>query len=171
MIGIIILNLGLGKFFSVFISGKIGPAHQKGTREMSTFPSLVQNDWWGCSNCWACPPFSFLSKFHMNKDPLSLIVGFLNLSSISSSIAGLAVARVCHDHFECVIIVEPEAWLVTPEGQEPAQEPVKKNCTRIMQYQSLHGKSYIYAAAAISWLGKKIGFFSFWVHGIGQIVS
>ncbi|PFH53243.1 hypothetical protein AMATHDRAFT_1318 [Amanita thiersii Skay4041] len=29
------------------------------------------------------------------------------------SLAGLTAARVCHDHFENVIIVEPEAWLST----------------------------------------------------------
>ncbi|KAK0466727.1 uncharacterized protein EV420DRAFT_644298 [Desarmillaria tabescens] len=27
------------------------------------------------------------------------------------SIAGLTAARVCHDHFEDVVIIEPEAWL------------------------------------------------------------
>ncbi|KAF8221557.1 hypothetical protein L208DRAFT_1327277 [Tricholoma matsutake] len=55
------------------------------------------------------------------------------------SIAGLATARVCHDHFEQVIIVEPEAWLVTTEGWKPEREPMAaKTRTRVLQYQSLH---------------------------------
>ena len=32
------------------------------------------------------------------------------------SVAGLGAARSCYDHFEKVIIVEPEAWLATEEG-------------------------------------------------------
>ena len=32
------------------------------------------------------------------------------------SVAGLATARMCTDHFENVIVVEPETWLHTEEG-------------------------------------------------------
>ncbi|KAF8577645.1 hypothetical protein K439DRAFT_1639514 [Ramaria rubella] len=60
------------------------------------------------------------------------------------SIAGLFSARVCADHFEKVIIVEPEAWLATAEGQvdrhrERTEEnlPVQKRL-RVLQYTSLH---------------------------------
>jgi hypothetical protein len=80
------------------------------------------------------------------------MLGFLDLSPISSSIAGLTAARICHDHFERVIIVEPEAWLVTPEGWKPAREPKKRTRARVMQYQSIHGKFvvYIYATTPMS---------------------
>ncbi|KLO08762.1 hypothetical protein SCHPADRAFT_944175 [Schizopora paradoxa] len=35
------------------------------------------------------------------------------------SIAGLWTARICADHFEDVLIVEPEAWLATEDGIAP----------------------------------------------------
>jgi hypothetical protein len=62
------------------------------------------------------------------------------------SIAGLVTARICHDHFERVIIVEPEAWLTTSEGWDSAQQPQKNRRTRIMQYESIQGQyiSYCY---------------------------
>ncbi|KAJ7939614.1 hypothetical protein B0H13DRAFT_2300302 [Mycena leptocephala] len=34
------------------------------------------------------------------------------------SIAGLLTARVCHDHFERVLIVEAEAWVASEEGRK-----------------------------------------------------
>ncbi|KAF8219398.1 hypothetical protein L208DRAFT_1418297, partial [Tricholoma matsutake] len=54
------------------------------------------------------------------------------------SIAGLTTARVCHDHFEKVIIVEPELWLATTEGWKPEQEQKKRTRTRVLQYRTLH---------------------------------
>lgn len=59
--------------------------------------------------------------------------------NLLSSIAGLVTARVCHDHFERVVIVEPEACLTTPEGWEPEREPKKRKRARVMQYQFPHG--------------------------------
>ena len=59
--------------------------------------------------------------------------------SISISIAGLVTARICHDHFEKVIIVEPETWLATEEGWRPEREPKTKSRARVSQYQSPHG--------------------------------
>ncbi|KAJ7289372.1 hypothetical protein C8J57DRAFT_1277510 [Mycena rebaudengoi] len=48
------------------------------------------------------------------------------------SIAGLLPARVCHDHFEHVLVVEPEAW--------------KLPRSRVVQYTSLHAfQSYLFA--------------------------
>ena len=35
----------------------------------------------------------------------------------NDSIAGLLAAQVCSRHFEHVIIVEPEAWLVTEDAK------------------------------------------------------
>ncbi|KAK0459070.1 uncharacterized protein EV420DRAFT_1676791 [Desarmillaria tabescens] len=43
------------------------------------------------------------------------------------SVRGLITARVCHDHFEQVVIVEPEAWK-------------EDKRSRIMQYNSLHSR-------------------------------
>ena len=61
------------------------------------------------------------------------------LFAVSSSIAGLATARVCHDHFERVVIVEPEAWLATEEGWKPDSDPTKRVRVRVLQYQALSG--------------------------------
>jgi hypothetical protein len=52
----------------------------------------------------------------------------------------MATARVCHDHFERVIIVEPEAWLATTEGWKAERELKTKARTRVVQYDSLHGE-------------------------------
>lgn len=68
------------------------------------------------------------------------------------SIAGLWAARIAADHFEEVLVVEPEHWVGTDlgtsnvynaEGERIVEEkPVR---TRVMQYDnSVHGKSYFY---------------------------
>ncbi|KAF8811473.1 hypothetical protein BYT27DRAFT_7089460 [Phlegmacium glaucopus] len=55
------------------------------------------------------------------------------------SISGVVTARVCHDHFERVLIIEPEGWLFTDDGM-PTQAWTQKNTrTRVMQYRSSHG--------------------------------
>ncbi|KAF5364757.1 hypothetical protein D9758_009295 [Tetrapyrgos nigripes] len=55
------------------------------------------------------------------------------------SIAGLLAARVCHDHFEKVIIVESEAWLCTEDAKRADSWNQENKRARIMQYQSTHG--------------------------------
>ncbi|KAF5344483.1 hypothetical protein D9758_014135 [Tetrapyrgos nigripes] len=55
------------------------------------------------------------------------------------SIAGLLAARVCHDHFERIVIVEPEAWLSTEEGRKVKSWTQDGKRARVMQYTSLHG--------------------------------
>ncbi|KAG7444024.1 uncharacterized protein BT62DRAFT_952962 [Guyanagaster necrorhizus] len=54
------------------------------------------------------------------------------------SIGGLMAARVCHDHFDDVVVVEPEAWLNTADATrvDPWNQQSKRS--RIMQYDSLH---------------------------------
>ncbi|KAK0188450.1 hypothetical protein F5146DRAFT_1225237 [Armillaria mellea] len=54
------------------------------------------------------------------------------------SIGGLIAARVCHDHFDDVLIVEPEAWLNSPDAMRV--DPWNQECkrSRIVQYNSLH---------------------------------
>ncbi|KAJ6601586.1 hypothetical protein B0H10DRAFT_1923651 [Mycena sp. CBHHK59/15] len=54
------------------------------------------------------------------------------------SIAGLLAARVCHDHFECVLIVEAEAWLASEEGRKMDGWNQNTQRSRIVQYTSLH---------------------------------
>ena len=77
-----------------------------------------------------------------HKDPG--LIGFRH------SIAGLWAARICADHFEEVIIVEPEEWLGTEEGATPVYD---KNGdyidsrrvharTRVEQYGASHGGCY-----------------------------
>ncbi|KAF5384504.1 hypothetical protein D9757_006479 [Collybiopsis confluens] len=53
------------------------------------------------------------------------------------SIAGLFAARICHDFFERVIIVEPEEWLSGNTMRQFSWEQEHKR-TRVMQYESLH---------------------------------
>ncbi|KAF8806732.1 hypothetical protein BYT27DRAFT_7190377 [Phlegmacium glaucopus] len=55
------------------------------------------------------------------------------------SISGLITARVCHDHFERVLIVEPEAWLFTDDGMPTHAWTQKNKRTRVMQYRSGQG--------------------------------
>ncbi|KAK7453512.1 hypothetical protein VKT23_011791 [Stygiomarasmius scandens] len=55
------------------------------------------------------------------------------------SLAGLLAARVCHDHFERVVIVEAEAWLSTEDGIKVESWTQTNKRARVMQYTSLHG--------------------------------
>lgn len=73
------------------------------------------------------------------------------LYSKKISIAGLWAARICADHFEDVLIFEPEEWLSTEEGRTSVydQDGQHKNPdikprarTRVGHYDSLHGLLY-----------------------------
>ncbi len=55
------------------------------------------------------------------------------------SVGGLLTARVCQDHFERVIIVEPEAWVSTEEGCAVHSWTQSQIRSRLIQYQSLQG--------------------------------
>ncbi|KAF5347376.1 hypothetical protein D9758_011287 [Tetrapyrgos nigripes] len=55
------------------------------------------------------------------------------------SIAGLLAARVCHDHFANVIIIEPESWLSTVDAVREDAWRQDHPRTRVMQYRSLQG--------------------------------
>lgn len=71
--------------------------------------------------------------------------------SSTFSIAGLWTARVCADHFEDVVVVEPEAWLATDDGVTPIYDEngdeiknaAKFPRTRVIQYHGLHCKPTI----------------------------
>ncbi|KAF9077377.1 hypothetical protein BDP27DRAFT_1312295 [Rhodocollybia butyracea] len=54
------------------------------------------------------------------------------------SIAGLLAARVCHEFFERVIIVEPEEWLTSKDGMRRFGREQEHKRSRVVQYQSLH---------------------------------
>lgn len=54
------------------------------------------------------------------------------------SIAGLTAARVCHDHFEDVVIIEPEAWLNSADAKRPDSWNQENKRSRVMQYESFH---------------------------------
>jgi len=62
------------------------------------------------------------------------------------SIAGLWSARICADHFEDVVIVEPEAWLATDDALSPLYDKngdeikgaAKFSRTRVIQYNGFH---------------------------------
>ncbi|KAJ7093461.1 hypothetical protein B0H15DRAFT_882625 [Mycena belliarum] len=61
------------------------------------------------------------------------------------SIAGLLTARVCHDHFERVLIVEAEAWVASEEGRKIDGWNQKLARSRVAQYASLHAcQSFLY---------------------------
>ncbi|PBK68972.1 hypothetical protein ARMSODRAFT_1038406 [Armillaria solidipes] len=53
------------------------------------------------------------------------------------SIAGLVAARVCHDHFEDVVIIEPEMWLSSQDAKRTDAWNQENKRTRIMQYAFL----------------------------------
>ncbi|KAG7444011.1 uncharacterized protein BT62DRAFT_934602 [Guyanagaster necrorhizus] len=55
------------------------------------------------------------------------------------SLAGLFTARVCHDHFDEVVIVEPEVWADRPDAKRQDVWNQENTRTRIMQYESFHG--------------------------------
>ncbi|KAJ6504251.1 hypothetical protein C8R47DRAFT_1210323 [Mycena vitilis] len=54
------------------------------------------------------------------------------------SVGGLMTARICHDHFERVLIVEAEAWVATDEGRKLDGWDVKCQRSRVVQNHSLH---------------------------------
>ncbi|KAK0494800.1 hypothetical protein EDD18DRAFT_284498 [Armillaria luteobubalina] len=54
------------------------------------------------------------------------------------SVGGLIAARVCHDHFEQVVIVEPEAWLNDPDPRHADSKNQENKRSRVVQYNSLH---------------------------------
>lgn len=55
------------------------------------------------------------------------------------SVGGLFAARVCSDHFERVVIIEPESWLMTEDARRPDSWNQENKRARVMQYNSLHG--------------------------------
>ena len=55
------------------------------------------------------------------------------------SLSGLLAARVCHNHFKRVVIIEPELWLATEESRILQAWTQRHNRSRIIQYHSLQG--------------------------------
>ena len=58
---------------------------------------------------------------------------------LKTSIAGLASARVCHDHFERVVIVEPEDWLSSKDAWTENVQELQYKRSRLMQWDSYQG--------------------------------
>ncbi|KAK0442351.1 hypothetical protein EV421DRAFT_1710715 [Armillaria borealis] len=65
------------------------------------------------------------------------------------SLAGLFTARVCHDHFDEVVIVEPEVWADRPDAKRQDAWNQENTRSRIMQYESLHGPIQRFAFMAL----------------------
>ncbi|EJD34455.1 hypothetical protein AURDEDRAFT_147591 [Auricularia subglabra TFB-10046 SS5] len=64
------------------------------------------------------------------------------------SIAGLLAARVCADHFERVVVVEPEAWTFTPEARAPPNFPTRRVQGASGSYNTFdHKRSRVYQYA------------------------
>lgn len=69
-------------------------------------------------------------------------------NSLVGSIAGLWTARVAADHFEDVLVIEPEEWVGSELGRsnpfDANGDRIEENApprTRVMQYtNSLHGE-------------------------------
>ena len=55
------------------------------------------------------------------------------------SVTGLLAARVCHDHFKRVAIIEPEPWLATEESRITQAWTQRQDRSRIIQYHSVLG--------------------------------
>ena len=64
------------------------------------------------------------------------------------SIAGLWTARICANHFDDVLVIEPESWLGTSEGRTnvydengtPMKEHRVHTRSRVPQYNAIHGR-------------------------------
>ncbi|KAG6827587.1 hypothetical protein H0H92_011210 [Tricholoma furcatifolium] len=56
------------------------------------------------------------------------------MGTVFAPIAGLVAARICSDHFERVIIVEPEAWLSAAQGRLPQAWMQQHARSRVIQY-------------------------------------
>ncbi|KAK0466734.1 uncharacterized protein EV420DRAFT_1505023 [Desarmillaria tabescens] len=52
------------------------------------------------------------------------------------SVGGLLAARVCHDHFEDVVIVEPESWLNSEDARRTDSWNQENRRSRVMQNDS-----------------------------------
>ncbi|KAL5529778.1 hypothetical protein ACEPAG_5765 [Sanghuangporus baumii] len=76
------------------------------------------------------------------------------------SIAGLWTARICADHFEDVVIVEPEGWLSTSDGctdifDEKGTRIAGRGLrqrTRVPQYTAQHGRLSVLSFIALKQL-------------------
>ena len=68
---------------------------------------------------------------------------FSVLIYIYTSLAGLLAARVCHNYFKRVIIIEPESWLATEEARITEAWTQRHDRSRVIQYHSVQGKVYI----------------------------
>lgn len=66
------------------------------------------------------------------------------------SLAGLFAARVLADHYQHVLIVEPEEWVTTEEG---LQHDHSKKRTRVPQYAYMHGYQVFLGLALQSMFG------------------
>ncbi|KIJ68613.1 hypothetical protein HYDPIDRAFT_81894 [Hydnomerulius pinastri MD-312] len=55
------------------------------------------------------------------------------------SIGGIIAARICHDHFDEVLVVEAEEWVAGEDGCNPHAWTQTHRRTRVMQYNSLQG--------------------------------
>ncbi|KIY53733.1 hypothetical protein FISHEDRAFT_54977 [Fistulina hepatica ATCC 64428] len=55
------------------------------------------------------------------------------------SVGGLVAARICHDFFDRIVIVESEAWLSTSAARSEEAWTQREKRARVMQYKSLHG--------------------------------
>ncbi|EJD37347.1 hypothetical protein AURDEDRAFT_173621 [Auricularia subglabra TFB-10046 SS5] len=65
-------------------------------------------------------------------------------------IGGLFAARICADHFEKVIVVEPEAWTFTDEARQPANFDTREVKTSTGIYNTWnHKRSRVYQYSAV----------------------
>lgn len=69
------------------------------------------------------------------------------------SFSGLYAARILSDHFQNVLVVEPESWVNTSEGYAPVfdmngdviENGQTHNRARVLQHGTTHGEYYAYA--------------------------
>lgn len=60
-----------------------------------------------------------------------------------ASFAGLWTACVCSDHFEDVVVIEPDAWVCTDEGTKTPVKVPSSRRAHVAQYNSLHGQNFL----------------------------
>lgn len=71
-------------------------------------------------------------------------------NGINRSYAGLSTARVLHDHFERVVIIEPEEWLREDDARRTDSWNQEQKRVRIVQYHSLQSASIGYLPFTVS---------------------
>ncbi|EJD37346.1 hypothetical protein AURDEDRAFT_173620 [Auricularia subglabra TFB-10046 SS5] len=86
----------------------------------------------------------------MDTRALAVALSGLLLVYLSTLVSGLFAARVCADHFDKVVVVEPEAWTFGQEAREPANFDTRHFQGNSATYNTFtHRRSRVYQYTAV----------------------